>query len=105
MVNEIKDADFEQKVIESKLPVLVDLWAPWCVPCRMVGPVVDKLAEKYQGKFQFYKMNVDENPETPAKYMVMSIPTLIFFKDGKRVDTVVGAVPERTLAGKLDGIL
>ena len=105
MVSEINDAEFEQKVLKSKTPVLVDFWATWCVPCRMVAPVVDKLSEKYKGRFQFYKMNVDENPKTPAQYMVMSIPTLIMFKDGERVDTVVGAVPERTLSGKLDGVL
>jgi thioredoxin 1 len=105
MVSDINDADFEQKVIKSKTPVLVDLWAPWCVPCRMVAPIVDKLSLKYDGRCKFYKMNVDDNPKTPAKYMVMSIPTLILFKDGNRVDTVVGAVPERNLASKIDGIL
>lgn len=105
MVVEISDSEFDQKVIKSSLPVLVDMWAPWCVPCKMVAPVVDKLSQKYNGKLQFFKMNVDDNPLTPAKYKVMSIPTLILFKNGKAVDTVVGALPERTMAGRIDAVL
>ncbi len=105
MVTEVTDNNFEDEVIKSGLPVLVDLWAPWCGPCRMVAPVVEKLSETYQGKIKFCKLNVDNSPATPAKYSVMSIPTLMFFKDGQVVDTVVGAVPERTLTPKLDGLL
>jgi len=105
MVTDVTDQDFEKEVIKSSLPVLVDLWAPWCGPCRMVAPVVDKLAEKYDGRFKFCRMNVDENPQTAAKYRVMAIPTLIFFKNGEAVDTVVGAVPERVLAPKIDELL
>ena len=105
MVSDVTDQDFEEAVIKSTLPVLVDLWAPWCGPCRMVAPVVDKLAEKYQGKFKFYRLNVDENPQTASKYGVMSIPTLIFFKGGQAVDTVIGAVPERVLQPKIDDLL
>lgn len=105
MVNEITDQEFDQKVIKSKNPALVDMWAPWCVPCRMVAPVVEKLSQKYDGKCKFYKMNVDENPKTPAKYRVMSIPTLIFFKNGEAVNTVVGAVSERSLIPKVDEII
>ncbi len=105
MVTDITDQDFEREVIKSALPVLVDLWAPWCGPCRMVAPVVDKLAEKYDGRFKFYRLNVDDNPQTAAKYRVMSIPTLIFFKDGEAVDTVIGAVPERVLEPKITEFL
>jgi thioredoxin 1 len=105
MVNEVSDSNFESEVIKSGLPVLVDLWAPWCGPCRMVAPVVEKLSEEYSDKIKFCKLNVDDNPETAAKYRVMSIPTLMFFKDGNVVDMVVGAVPERTLKPKLDSLL
>jgi len=105
MVTEVTDQDFEEEVIKSTLPVLVDLWAPWCGPCRIVSPVVDKLAKRYEGNFKFCRLNVDENPQTASKYRIMSIPTLMFFKGGEAVDTVVGAVPERVLQPKIDGLL
>ncbi|MBM4432535.1 MAG: thioredoxin [Chloroflexi bacterium] len=105
MVIDVTDATFEKEVIKSTIPVLVDLWAPWCGPCRMVGPVVEKLSEKYTGKVKFCKVNVDQNPKTAATYKIMSIPTLMFFKDGKAVDTVIGAVPEQTLKPKIDSLL
>ena len=105
MVTDVTDQDFEQEVIKSTLPVLVDLWAPWCGPCRMVAPVVEKLAEKYNGRFKFCRLNVDENPQIAAKYRVMSIPTLMFFKGGSAVDTVIGAVPEQALQPKIDALL
>ena len=105
MVIEVTDKNFEDEVIKSALPVLVDLWAPWCGPCRMVAPVIDKLAEDYDGKFKFCRLNVDENPQTASKYRVMSIPTIMFFKGGEAVDTVIGAVPERALQPKIDGLL
>ena len=104
-VTNVSDQTFESEVIKSTLPVLVDLWAPWCGPCRMVEPVVDKLAKKYDGKVKFCRLNVDENPQIAAKYRVMSIPTLMLFKSGQVADTVIGAVPERTLQPKIDALL
>ena len=105
MVIDVSDQTFESEVIKSTLPVLVDLWAPWCGPCRMVEPVVDKLAEKYNGKVKFCRMNVDENPQTAVRYRIMSIPTLMLFKGGQIADTVIGAVPERVLQPKIDALL
>jgi len=105
MVTEVTDQNFEEEVIKSTLPVLVDLWAPWCGPCRMVAPVIDKLAESYNGRFKFCRLNVDQNPRTAGSYHVMSIPTLLFIKDGKVADTVIGAVPEQTLQPKIEALL
>ena len=105
MVIDVSNQNFEEEVIKSNLPVLVDLWAPWCGPCRMVSPVVDKLAERYNSKVKFCRLNVDENPQIAAKYKVMAIPTLILFKGGEAVDTVIGAVPERALQPKIDALL
>ena len=105
MVTDVSDQTFDSEVIKSSLPVLLDLWAPWCGPCRMVAPVVEKLAETYDGKVKFCRLNVDENPQTAVKYGIMSIPTLMFFKEGQVVDTVIGAVPERTLQPKIDALL
>ena len=101
---EITDNNFEE-IISSKLPVLVDFWAEWCGPCKMIGPVVDELSGEYEGKAIIGKVNVDENPETAAKFMVRSIPTLLIIKDGEVVDKQVGAVPKSTLAQKIDAQL
>jgi len=105
MVIDVSDQNFENEVIKSELPVLLDLWAPWCGPCHMVAPVIESLAGKYNGKIKFCRLNVDENPQTAAKYRIMSIPTLMFFKDGQVADTVIGAVPERILQPKIDALL
>jgi thioredoxin 1 len=105
MVVELTDNDFEDQVVKSELPVLVDFYAPWCGPCRMIAPVVEKLSKKYDGKFKFCKLNVDQNPRMAKKYNVMSIPMLLFFKGGKQVDEVRGSVPEGVLQLKVDALL
>ena len=102
---EVTDQSFEADVIESPIPVLVDFWAPWCGPCRMVAPVVEKIAEAYDGRVKVLKMNTDENPQVASKYGIRSIPTLMIFKGGEQADMVVGAVPEKTLAETLDKYL
>ena len=91
------DENFTKTVLESDLPVLVDFWAPWCGPCRMVGPVVEELAEEYAGRCEFVKLNTDENMQVASSYGIMSIPTLAIFKNGKVVDGVVGAAPKKML--------
>ena len=98
---QVTDASFKQEVIESNIPVLVDFWAPWCGPCRMVAPVVDEIATQYEGQLKVVKMNTDENPDVASKYGIRSIPTLMIFKDGQKVDMVVGAVPKSTLSDTL----
>ena len=101
----VSDTDFTKTVLESKTPVLVDLWAEWCGPCRMVAPFVEELARDYAGKVVVVKMDTDANPQTPMKYGIMGIPTLIIFKDGKEAERIVGAVPKAVISKKLDAVL
>jgi len=98
----VTDSTFQNEVLESDIPVLVDFWAPWCGPCRMVAPVVDEIAEQYQGRVKVVKVNTDDNPEVASTYGIQSIPTLMIFKGGTKVDKVVGAVPRTTLATTLE---
>ena len=104
-VIEITDGNFEDEVLKCSLPVLVDFWAAWCGPCRMIAPVTEKLAQEFTGKIKFCKLNVDENRQTSQKYQVMSIPTLLFFKNGEVVEQSVGAVPESELRSKVELVL
>jgi thioredoxin 1 len=101
----VTDTTFKPEVIDSDVPVLVDFWAPWCGPCRMVAPVVEEIAEQYQGQIKVVKVNTDENPNVASQYGIRSIPTLMIFKGGQRVDMVVGAVPKTTLANTLEKYL
>lgn len=96
-VMQVTDASFEQDVLKSDLPVLIDFWAEWCGPCRAIGPVVEDLAKEYAGRLKVVKMNVDENPQTPSRYGVRGIPNLILFKGGQVRDQIVGAVPKAHL--------
>lgn len=102
MAVEFNESNFEELVLKSDKPVLVDFWAEWCGPCKMVGPVVEEVASDYEGKAVVGKVNVDQNPTISAKYGIRSIPTILFIKDGEVVDKSVGAVPKKTLTEKLD---
>jgi thioredoxin 1 len=95
------DTNFDQEVLKSDIPVLVDLWAPWCGPCRMVSPLVDELAEELTGKLKVVKVNTDENQEIAVKYGIRSIPTLGIFKNGEIIDGVIGAVPKQAIKDKV----
>ncbi len=105
MVIDVTDKDFKQEVIDSNLPTVVDIWAPWCGPCRMIGPIVDKLSEEYEGRVKFCKLNVDNSRETAISYGVQSIPLLLFFKNGEKVDESLGALPEEMIRPKVEALL
>ena len=100
-VIEVSDASFENDVLKEQKPTLVDFWASWCAPCRAIAPVVSQLADEYDGKVRFTKVNIDENPQVPTRYEIRSIPTLLLFKDGKVLGQVIGAVPK----GKLEDLV
>lgn len=105
MTLDLTEDNFEKEVLQSPLPVLVDFWAPWCPPCRLLKPVIEKLADDYQGKVKIAKLNIDESPQIAQNYQVMSIPTLIFFKKRKIVKRLLGAQPEKVISEKLNQLL
>ncbi len=98
------DQNFQAEVVSSDKPVLVDFWAPWCTPCKIVGPIVEELAKEYEGKFKVGKMNVDEN-QTAQTFGIMSIPTLLLFKNGQPVDSIVGAQSKEAIKQKMESVL
>lgn len=102
---EITDSNFEEKVLKADKPVILDLWAEWCGPCRMVGPIVNEIGEEYDGQVIVGKLDVDNNPQTTAKFGIRNIPTILFFKNGEVVDKQVGAVPKAALVEKLEPLL
>jgi len=104
-ITTVTDDNFQAEVVEADKPVLVDFWAPWCGPCRMVAPVLEEIAAEKGDAIQIVKLNVDENPETAAKFQVMSIPTLILFRDGDVAHKVIGALPKRRLEAELEPAL
>lgn len=105
MTKETNDASFDNDVLKSKRPVLVDFWAPWCGPCRALAPEIDKVASEYQGKVDVFKLNTDENPQSAVNYRINSIPNLIIFKDGKPVDQLIGSVAKDKITTALEKIL
>jgi len=101
-IMEVSDSNFEQEVLQSDLPVLVDFWAPWCGPCRAIAPLVDELSGDYAGKLKVAKCNVDENPKTPSRYGIRAIPTLIIFKGGNMSEQITGAVAKSQISAAID---
>ncbi len=101
----VSDQDFEQQVLKSSQPVVVDYWAPWCGPCRAMAPVFEEMSTEYAGKLRFAKMNTDENPNTPSRLGIQGIPTLIFFKDGKEINRMVGFGGRAALKRMIDNVL
>ncbi|RME75760.1 MAG: thioredoxin [Planctomycetota bacterium] len=100
-VEKITSKEFDEKVLKADLPVVVDFYADWCAPCKMLAPILDSMAEKFEGKVKFVKVNTDENPDLREKYQIMGVPTLMFFKNGKKEDVAVGLLPVEALAEKI----
>ncbi len=105
MALELTDSNFDEVVLKSDKPVLVDFWAEWCGPCRMVAPIVQEISKEYEGKAVVGKLDVDNNPEVASRYGIRNIPTILFFKNGEIADKQVGAVPKSVLAGKIESLL
>ncbi len=105
MAFEFTDSNFEQEVLKSDKPVLVDFWAEWCGPCKMIGPVIEELANEYESTFKIGKLNVDNSGTIAANYGIRSIPSLLIFKNGEVVDTIIGAVPKNELQRRLDSVV
>ena len=101
----VTDATFDEEVVKSDVPVVVDFWAEWCGPCKMIAPIVEQLADEYDGKVKFAKLDVDSNPNASMRFKIRGIPTLLIFSNGSPVDTVVGAVPKATLKSRVDKAL
>ena len=104
-VSEINDGSFEAEVLKSSVPCLVDFWAPWCGPCKSIAPVLEELSKEFAGKIKICKINVDDNPQTPTQFNVRGIPNLIFFKDGKVIEQIVGAVPKEQLVTAISKLI
>lgn len=97
MVNEITDSTFQQEVLDSDLPVIVDFWAEWCGPCKMLAPIIEELSQELEGKVKIVKINIDNNPNTPSKFGIRSIPTLLFFENGQKTDHKTGMLPKNSI--------
>lgn len=104
-VHEVSDSSFQTEVLESGIPVLVDFWAPWCGPCKSIAPVLEEIAAEFSGKLKVAKVNVDDNPRSPTQYGVKGIPNLVFFKGGKVIEQVVGAVPKEQILGAISRLV